>query len=111
MGLLNWPPPDHLWKMLAMSAMRLDDREPAEIPGNRPKLCLDVLALDMARLLQPLSKRAQTLHVVVKRCDAEEADHRECRLLRARRQRPRRRRAAEQPDQLAPPHGKARGHG
>src|SRR5262249_6732767 len=58
-------------------------------------------ALDMARLLQPLSKRAQTLHVVLKRCGAEEADHRECRLLRARRERPRCRCAAEQRDELA----------
>src|SRR5262249_40058003 len=64
----------------------------------------DVLALDMARLLQPLSKRAQTLHVVLKRCGAEEADHRECRLLRARRQRPRSGRAAEERDEGAPFH-------
>src|SRR5262245_60705726 len=41
----------------------------------------DVLALDMARLLQPLSKRAQTLHVVLKRCGAEEPDHRQRLLL------------------------------
>src|SRR5262249_41813295 len=63
----------------------------------------DVLALDMARLLQPLSKRAQTLPVVLERCGAEEADHRECRLLRARRKRPRRR-TAEQRDEFAPLH-------
>src|SRR5262252_8239210 len=58
----------------------------------------------MARLLQPLSKRAQTLHVVLKRCGAEEADHRECHLLRARRERPRHRRAAQQRDELAALH-------
>src|SRR5262249_14515858 len=63
----------------------------------------DVLALDMARLLQPLSKRAQTLHVVLKRCGAEEADHRKRRLLRARRERPGCH-SAEERDELAPPH-------
>jgi hypothetical protein len=36
--LLNWPPPDQLWKILAMSAMRLDERTPAEIPGTRLEL-------------------------------------------------------------------------
>jgi hypothetical protein len=36
--LLKWPPPDQLWKILAMSAMRLDERAPAEIPGTRPEL-------------------------------------------------------------------------
>ena len=35
---------------------------------------------------------------------AEEADHRHRRLLRARRERPRCRRATEQRDELAPPH-------
>src|SRR5262249_8242484 len=59
---------------------------------------------DMARLLQGLSKRAQTLHVVLKRCGAEEADHRCCRLLRARRERPRSRCAADELDELAPVH-------
>src|SRR5262249_11499331 len=62
-----------------------------------------VLALDMARLLQGLSKRAQTLHVVLKRCGAEEADYGECRLLGARRERPRRR-TTEQRYELAAPH-------
>src|SRR5436305_14328265 len=38
MVLLNWPPPDQLWKILARSAMRLDERAPAEIPGTRPEL-------------------------------------------------------------------------
>src|SRR5262249_35863899 len=64
----------------------------------------DVLALDIARLPQPLSKRAPTLPVVLKRCGAEEADHRECRLLPARRERPRSSCAAEQGDELAAPH-------
>src|SRR5262249_12270120 len=63
-----------------------------------------VLALDMTRLLQGLSKRAQTLHVVLKRCGSEEADHRECRLLRACRERPRGRRAAEKRDEVATLH-------
>src|SRR5262249_7922106 len=58
----------------------------------------------MARLLQPLSKRAQTLHVVLKRCGAEEADHRECRLLRARRERPRGRAAEQRYEHAAATH-------
>src|SRR5262249_38077291 len=63
-----------------------------------------VLALDMARLLQGLSKRAQTLHVVLKRCGAEKPDHRHRRLLRARRERPRDSRAAEQCDERTSVH-------
>jgi hypothetical protein len=37
-GVANLPPPDHLWKILPMSAMRLDERVLAEIPGTRPEL-------------------------------------------------------------------------
>jgi hypothetical protein len=37
-GVANLPPPDHLWKILAMSAMRLDERVLAEIPGTRLEL-------------------------------------------------------------------------
>src|SRR5262249_57232228 len=44
-----------------------------------------------------------TKYVVLKRCGAEEADHRECRLLPACRERPRRR-AAEKRDEGAARH-------
>ena len=60
-----------------------------------------VLALDKAGLLQALAECAQAIRERVGRCGVEEPDHRHRRLLRARRERPRRRRAAEQRDELA----------
>ena len=63
-----------------------------------------VLALDIAGVLQALAKCAQTVRERVRRCGVEEPDHRHRRLLRARRERPRSRRAAEQRDELAPLH-------
>ena len=63
-----------------------------------------VLALDIAGLLQALAKCAQTVRDRVRRCGVEEPDHRHRRLLRARRERPRSRRAAEKRDELAPLH-------
>jgi hypothetical protein len=44
------------------------------------------------------------LRRLVGQSGAEKADHRHCRLLRARRERPCYRRTAKQRDQLAPPH-------
>ena len=62
-----------------------------------------VLAFNIAGILQTLVKCAQTIRVRVRRCGVEEPDYRHRRLLRAHRQRPRRRRcAAEQRDELAP---------
>ena len=55
----------------------------------------DVLALDIARVFQALAEPTQLLHVPFGRLDVEEADHRHRRLLRPRRERPRRGRAAE----------------
>jgi hypothetical protein len=54
-----------------------------------------VLALDIACLSETLAKRAQTLDNRLRRSDLKKADHRHRRLLRARRERPRRSRAAE----------------
>ena len=63
----------------------------------------DVLALDIAGFASgPGGTRADGMRVRVRRCAAEEPDHRHRRLLRARRERPRSRRAAEQRDELAP---------
>ena len=62
-----------------------------------------VLALDIAGFLQALAKCAQAVRERVRRCAVEKPDHRHRRLLRARRERPRRR-AAEQRDELAPLH-------
>jgi hypothetical protein len=61
----------------------------------------NVLALDIAGLLQALSKSAQTFRKRRKGCRAEIPHHRHRRLLRARRERPRRRSAAEQRDEFA----------
>src|SRR6266508_3864943 len=55
-----------------------------------------VLTLDITGVLEALAKRAQTVRQRVKRPAVEEPDHRHPRLLRARRERPRNRRTAEQ---------------
>src|SRR5262245_4956059 len=57
----------------------------------------------VAGFLQALTECGHHWHVAVRRCAVEEPDHRHCRLLRARRERPCRR-AAEQRDELAPSH-------
>src|SRR4029453_1196893 len=62
-----------------------------------------VLALDIAGLFETLAKIAQAIRERV-RFRVEKPDHWHCRLLRARRQRPRRRRADEQRDELPPFH-------
>ena len=51
----------------------------------------DVLPLDVSGLVQASAKRAQTDCILTVRSRAEEPDHRHRRLLRARRERPRRR--------------------
>jgi len=56
---------------------------------------LDVLALDISCLFQPLAERAQTDRVLVRRLAAEQPDHWHRPLLRARCKRPCHRRAAE----------------
>src|SRR5262249_17822737 len=62
-----------------------------------------VLALDIAGVLEALPECAHTIRKRVRRSTAEEAKHRQRRLLRARRYRPRRR-TAEQRDEIAPLH-------
>src|SRR5262249_45538595 len=96
-------------------------RRPADEPIRPPARAVDqidtppsvcdryVLALDIASVFQALAKSAQTVRNRLsrnrlRRSVVEEPDHRHCRLLRARRERPRRRRAAEQDDELAPSH-------
>src|SRR5262249_15388496 len=63
-----------------------------------------VSALDIARLLQALTECIQHGPVSVERCAVEKPDHRQRRLLRVRRERPRNCRAADQRDELAPLH-------
>jgi hypothetical protein len=62
------------------------------------------LALDIAGVFEALTKSAQALRHPVRRSGVDEPDHRHHRLLRARRERPRHRGAAEQRYELAPPH-------
>src|SRR5262249_16551757 len=63
-----------------------------------------VLAIDKARLLQALVECAQLIPGRMNRCRVEESHHRHHWLLRARRYRPRDRRAADERDELASPH-------
>src|SRR5262249_11425378 len=65
----------------------------------------DILALTKAAVLKPLTKCAEQMRVRGGRCTVKKSDPRLRRLLRARPKRPRGRRAAEQRDELASPHG------
>ena len=63
-----------------------------------------VLALDIAGFFQAQTERGQKVWVIAGRPAGEKPDHRHRRLLRARRERPHRRRAAEQRDEVAAVH-------
>jgi hypothetical protein len=63
-----------------------------------------VLALDIACLLEALAKSPKTVHHRVRGPGVEDPDHWHRWLLRLHRERPRRRRAAEQRYELAPFH-------
>src|SRR5262249_3767898 len=69
-----------------------------------PELDRYILALDVARLIQPWAEGSQHGDVALSRSSAEVPDHRHCRLLRARRDRPSDCCATEKRDELAPPH-------
>src|SRR5262249_8460555 len=74
-------------------------------PAFRPaELNPHVLAFDVAFFIQTSTVCAQIRRSRSRRLKAEKADHRRCRLLRPRRERPSRRRAAEQRDERAPSH-------
>src|SRR6516225_4586458 len=64
----------------------------------------DVLALDKASFLQALTEGGHEVHSVSERGVPQEPDHRHLRLLRARRERPRGGRAAEERNELAALH-------
>src|SRR5262245_12691817 len=64
----------------------------------------DVLALDEARFLQALTEGGHEVHSVSERGVPHEPDYRHLRLLRARRERPRSGRTAEERDELAASH-------
>src|SRR5262249_42086696 len=63
----------------------------------------DVAAVDEAGFTQASTERDHAVRIFRSRYAVEDSDHRHRRLLRARRERPRRR-AAEERDELAPPH-------
>src|SRR5262249_8127649 len=67
---------------------------------RRAILYCDVLSFDLAGVLQALAECARSDRVPIGRCAIEKSDHRH-RLLRPRRDRPRRCRAAEQREELA----------
>ena len=62
----------------------------------------DGATLDPAEFAQPLHKSGDPLALREGVLPTKKPDRRHCRLLRPRRERPRRRRAAEQRDELAP---------
>src|SRR5262245_4827589 len=64
----------------------------------------DVLPLDVTGVTQASVKSREKLACQFERCKVEKPDHRHRRLLRACGESPRNRRAAEQRDELAPPH-------
>jgi hypothetical protein len=69
------------------------------------KLDDDVLALDVAEVAQARPQRLHPARASRSGPEIQVSDPSDfCRLLRARRVRPRRRRATEQSDELAPPH-------
>src|SRR5712691_6236143 len=80
-------------------------RELADASLRHSVLDDDVLSLDVAELAQPLAEcpGAEVIRSGCQITDARDSD----RLLRARRERPRRRGGAEERDELAPPHRRA----
>src|SRR5262249_60884372 len=75
------------------------------IPTPRPPVFdLDVMVLDVAGFVQALPKRRQCARLRLDRTAIHETNYRHHRLLRARRERPRGSRAAEQRYERAPLH-------
>src|SRR5262249_1212099 len=95
---------------------RDDDRHPTlnqigrkawqsvELPICPSRFDRNGLTLNVTALFETLPKRGQELHVRISRSRAHEANDRYHRLLRARRERPRSGRTAEQGDELATLH-------
>ena len=76
-------------------------RQPLHLVLSPAVFDRDVLALDVAGLLEALAERPQAIRISVRRLAVEETDHRHRRLLRVRRERPRRR-AAEYEYEFSP---------
>src|SRR5262249_42507818 len=75
---------------------------------GEPILDLNVATLAVSQIAQAVAKRCKIARSGGYRERGHDADHRHRRLLRARRERPSRGRAADQRDELAPSHV---GHG
>ena len=86
---------------LAADELRRHRRKPIIPILGKAILDSDVLPLDKSGLVQALSECANQVLGAGRRRGAEKADHRHRLLLRAHRERPRGRRAAEQRDELA----------
>src|SRR5262249_11948195 len=69
----------------------------------------NITALHIADLFKALPERARHGCIAIRGCAVQKADYRHCQLLRARCQRPRSCRAAEQRDELASLHQSTRG--
>src|SRR5262249_53161410 len=76
-------------------------RQPIKVIFRRVVFDRDVPTIDVAGFLQALAERGYEMRSVGERRAAEESDYRHRRLLRARRERPRCSRAAEERDELA----------
>ena len=63
-----------------------------------------VLAVDVAGFVEAFAERGHKARVGIGRPVSDKPDHRQRRLLRARRERPRSRRAAKKRDEIAPLH-------
>src|SRR5262249_53363019 len=79
-------------------------RQAAIVAACPAELDRYVFTLGEATLLQPATKRFEPVYGILRRARAQEADHRQRRLLRARRERPRDGRATEHRDELAALH-------
>src|SRR5499433_214554 len=84
--------------------IRCQCRQPVELIFRPTVFDRDILALAKAGLFQTFAKCAQAVRESIRRYRGEKSDHRHRPLLRARRERPRSRRAAEQRDELAALH-------
>src|SRR6516165_8907549 len=79
--------------------------QPIEVVVRPTIFNCDVAAFDIADLAEPATETGGDVYIGGLGAAAEKADHRHPALLRPRRQRPSRRRAAEKRDEVAAFHG------
>src|SRR5262249_7880229 len=107
--LLSWPPvPQECYQArpahLTTDQIGRQWRQSIVLTVRPPIFDRHVAAFDITGFAQALVERAHTVHPAIRRCTAKKPNHRHSWLLRARRERPRCCRAAEQRDELPPPH-------